>query len=74
MKPLSGVKVLDFTRQMAGPMAAQFLSDYGADVVKFEATPTGDPARRTGTDFVGDESTLFPRSPRFQPEEIATFA
>jgi crotonobetainyl-CoA:carnitine CoA-transferase CaiB-like acyl-CoA transferase len=59
MKPLSGVKVLDFTRQMAGPMAAQFLSDYGADVVKFEATPTGDPARRTGTDFVGDESTLF---------------
>lgn len=59
MKPLSGVKVLDFTRQMAGPMAAQFLSDYGADVVKFEATPTGDPARRTGTNFVGDESTLF---------------
>lgn len=58
-KPLSGIKVLDFTRQMAGPMAAQFLSDYGAEVIKFEATPTGDPARRTGTDFVGDESMLF---------------
>jgi crotonobetainyl-CoA:carnitine CoA-transferase CaiB-like acyl-CoA transferase len=58
-KPLSGVKVLDFTRQMAGPMAAQFLSDYGADVIKFEATPTGDSSRRTGTDFVGDESMLF---------------
>jgi formyl-CoA transferase/CoA:oxalate CoA-transferase len=56
--PLEGVKVLDFTRHMAGPYATIALSDYGADVVKVE-TLEGDPSRRTGVDYIGDESALY---------------
>ncbi|MDF2435585.1 MAG: hypothetical protein JWP44_5218 [Mucilaginibacter sp.] len=59
MKPLDGVKVLDLTRHMAGPYATQMLSDFGADVIKVESVPHGDPSRRTGTAYSGDESGLF---------------
>jgi formyl-CoA transferase/CoA:oxalate CoA-transferase len=58
LRPLDGVKVLDFTRHMAGPYATLALSDYGAEVIKIE-TLAGDPSRITGVDFVGDESALF---------------
>lgn len=42
MKPLSGIKVLDFTRLLPGPLASLYLADMGADVVKIEDPHGGD--------------------------------
>src|SRR5258708_15774876 len=45
--PLSGLRVLDLATLFAGPMAATFLGDFGADVIKVEH-PKGDPVRGHG--------------------------
>jgi len=58
-RALEGVTVVDFTRQMSGPYAALVLGDFGADVVKVEQSPQGDPCRLIGNTFVGGESTMF---------------
>jgi crotonobetainyl-CoA:carnitine CoA-transferase CaiB-like acyl-CoA transferase len=42
---LSGLKVLDFTRALAGPSCTRMLAEMGADVIKIEAAPNGDLVR-----------------------------
>jgi crotonobetainyl-CoA:carnitine CoA-transferase CaiB-like acyl-CoA transferase len=47
-RPLSHVRVLDLTRVLAGPWAAQNLADLGAEVIKIERPKTGDDTRSWG--------------------------
>ena len=56
--PLAGLRVLDLTRVLAGPLAAQFLADLGAEVMKLEAPGRGDETRGFAP-FVGGESHYF---------------
>ena len=44
-KPLSGIRILDLTRLLPGPMATLHLADMGAEVIKIEDTEAGDYAR-----------------------------
>jgi len=52
--PLSGVRVLDLSRIMAGPWATQTLADLGADVIKVERKGVGDDTRRWGPPYLRD--------------------
>ena len=52
MKPLSGLKVIELARILAGPWAGQVLADMGADVVKVEKPGVGDDTRQWGPPFI----------------------
>jgi len=42
---LTGYKVLDFTHAFAGPTTTRLMAEMGAEVIKVEQAPNGDPAR-----------------------------
>ena len=52
--PLEGIRVLDLSRVLAGPLVAQMLGDLGAEVVKIEKPGDGDDSRSYGPPFLND--------------------
>jgi crotonobetainyl-CoA:carnitine CoA-transferase CaiB-like acyl-CoA transferase len=58
--PLAGVRIVDFTRVLAGPFATQILGDLGSEVIKIENPTLGDDTRAIGPDpALGGESAFF---------------
>jgi crotonobetainyl-CoA:carnitine CoA-transferase CaiB-like acyl-CoA transferase len=57
--PLSGTRVVDLTRALAGPYCTLLLGDMGADVIKIELPGSGDETRQWGPPFVAGESSYF---------------
>ncbi len=57
--PLAGMRVLDLSHVMAGPVCGLMLADMGADVIKIERIPIGDDSRQILPPAIGGESAAF---------------
>ena len=58
MRPLEGIRVLDFSTLLPGPLATLILAEAGAEVIKIERPGIGDEMRRY-TPKLGDDSVNF---------------
>ncbi|WP_067679544.1 CaiB/BaiF CoA transferase family protein [Nocardia miyunensis] len=56
---LSGIRIVDFSRVLAGPYATMLLSDFGAEVIRLERPNVGDDTRGWGPPWHEGESTYF---------------
>ena len=57
--PLAGIRVIDFTQVMMGPVCTQMLGDHGADVIKIERAGAGDLSRSTFPPKDGIDNPVF---------------
>ena len=57
--PLSGIRVIDLTRILAGPVCTMNLGDMGAEILKVEQPERGDDTRSWGPPFVKGEAAYF---------------
>lgn len=69
---LTGLKVIDASRVLGGPICGQMLGDHGADVVKVEA-PAGDDTRHWGPPYLGPVSAYFSGANRNKRIEVLDF-
>src|SRR5436190_8204320 len=58
-QPLAGLRVVDLSRVLAGPLCTMILGDLGADVIKVERPGSGDDTRTWGPPFVDAEAAYF---------------
>lgn len=58
-RPLEGIKVIDFSRALAGPYCTMLLADMGAEVIKIEVPGSGDESRAWGPPFIEGEAAYF---------------
>src|SRR3954449_9217148 len=57
--PLAGLRVVDLSRVLAGPLCTMILGDLGADVIKVERPGSGDDTRAWGPPFVDGDAAYF---------------